>query len=53
MPPDQAVAMVEGCEDNDPILRQLCEAATKEEDPFLRATFWEEYNEYKKILTRQ
>ena len=32
------------------LLRQLCEAATEEEDPFLRATLWEEYNEYKKVL---
>ncbi len=32
--------------------RQLCEAATTEKDPFLRAALWDEYNEYKKILAR-
>ena len=44
---------VEGCNDVDKVARQLCEAATKEEDPFLRAALWDEYNEYKKILARQ
>ena len=37
----------------DKVARQLCEAATKEEDPFLRAALWDEYNEYKKIIARQ
>src|SRR5690606_17680797 len=44
---------VQGCADADRVARQLCEAATKEEDPFLRAALWEEYNEYRKILARQ
>lgn len=47
------VATVEGCDDRDRVARQLCEAATKEDDPFLRAALWDEYNEYKKILARQ
>ena len=44
---------VEGCEDEDTVARQLCEAATNEEDPFLRGALWDEYNEYKSILARQ
>jgi hypothetical protein len=44
---------VEGCEDEDKVARQLCEAATEEKDPFLRAAMWNEYNEYRKILARQ
>ncbi len=41
----------EGCEDDVQVLtRQLCEAATKEEDPVLRSALWDEYNGYKKIL---
>jgi hypothetical protein len=44
---------VEGCEDPDKVARQLCEAATDEKDPFLRAALWNEYNEYRKILARQ
>lgn len=46
-------ATVEGCEDEDKVARQLCEAATEERDPFLRAALWDEYNEYRKILARQ
>ena len=53
-PPEEETAVrVQGCEDEDKVARQLCEAATKEEDPFLRAALWEEYNEYKKIVARQ
>ena len=44
---------IEGCEDEDTVARQLCEAASNEEDPFLRAALWDEYNEYKRILARQ
>lgn len=44
---------IEGCEDQDRVARQLCEAATEERDPFLRAALWNEYNEYRKILARQ
>jgi hypothetical protein len=44
---------VEGCKDQDKVARQLCEAATEEQDPFLRAALWDEYNEYKRILARQ
>ena len=44
---------VEGCEDKDVVARQLCEAASQEDDPFLRAALWDEYNEYKKIILRQ
>ena len=44
---------VEGCTDTDKVARQLCEAATEEEDPFLRGALWDEYNEYKSILSRQ
>jgi hypothetical protein len=51
--PDQAVASVQGCSDQDKVARQLCEAATKEKDPFLRASLWDEYNQYKKILAKQ
>ena len=51
--PDEPPVSVEGCEDTDKVARQLCEAATKEEDPLLRAALWDEYNEYKKILARQ
>ena len=43
----------EGCDDEDKVARQLCEAATEEEDPFLRAALWDEYNEYKNIILRQ
>jgi len=43
----------EGCEDDDTVLtRQLCEAAMKEDDPFLRSALWDEYDGYKKILAR-
>jgi hypothetical protein len=44
---------VQGCNDTDKVARQLCEAATAENDPFLRASLWEEYNQYKKIVARQ
>ena len=50
---EETTLLVEGCEDDDTVARQLCEAATEEEDPFLRAALWEEYNEYNKILARQ
>lgn len=50
---EETMPSVEGCEDEDTVARQLCEAATEEEDPFLRAALWEEYNEYNKILARQ
>ena len=55
-PPSAAevsVPTVKGCADNDKVARQLCEAATQEADPFLRAALWDEYNQYKKILARQ
>jgi hypothetical protein len=52
-PPERTAAQVEGCNDEDTVARQLCEAATKEQDPFLRAALWDEYNEYKRILGRQ
>jgi hypothetical protein len=48
----QTVAPVEGCDDQDRVARQLCEAATKESDPFLRAALWDEYNEYKQTIAR-
>ena len=51
--PDKAAATVQGCNDTDKVARQLCEAATAENDPFLRASLWEEYNQYKKIVARQ
>ena len=51
--PEEAPPPVEGCEDTDKVARQLCEAATKEEDPLLRAALWDEYNEYKKIIALQ
>jgi len=51
-PDNRTVQSVEGCDDQDTIARQLCEAATQEEDPFLRAALWDEYNEYKRILGR-
>jgi hypothetical protein len=51
--PESAVAAVKGCGDPDKVARQLCEAATQEADPFLRAALWDEYNQYKKILARQ
>ena len=51
--PEEAPPPVEGCEDTDKVARQLCEAATKEEDPLLRAALWDEYNEYKKIVALQ
>jgi hypothetical protein len=47
----QPVATVQGCNDQDRVARQLCEAATQEDDPFLRAALWDEYNEYKKLIT--
>jgi hypothetical protein len=51
--PDTAAAItIEGCNDQDRVARQLCEAATKEGDPFLRAALWDEYNEYKKLVAR-
>jgi hypothetical protein len=50
---DLETATVEGCNDQEKVARQLCEAATKEADPFLRAALWDEYNEYRKILARQ
>ena len=44
----------EGCADDEKVLtRQLCEAAMKEEDPFLRSALWDEYTGYKKILAGQ
>jgi hypothetical protein len=51
--PDKAPATVQGCNDTDKVARQLCEAATAENDPFLRASLWDEYNQYKKIVARQ
>ena len=51
--PDKTAATVQGCNDTDKVARQLCEAATAENDPFLRASLWEEYNQYKKIVARQ
>ena len=48
-PDTAAVATVAGCNDQDRVARQLCEAATEEKDPFLRAALWDEYNEYKKL----
>ena len=50
---ESAGAQVKGCGDPDKVARQLCEAATQEADPFLRAALWDEYNQYKKILARQ
>jgi hypothetical protein len=50
---DDTTERVEGCNDQDKVARQLCEAATEEEDPFLRAALWDEYNEYKEIILRQ
>jgi hypothetical protein len=41
---------IEGCDDSDVTARQLCEYASLEEDPFLKADLWEEYNEYVRIL---
>jgi hypothetical protein len=51
--PEEQAATVKGCNDTEKVARQLCEAATAEQDPFLRAALWDEYNEYKKILARQ
>jgi hypothetical protein len=51
-PDTETVATVEGCNDQDRVARQLCEAATKEADPFLRASLWDEYDEYKRLLAR-
>jgi hypothetical protein len=48
-----AAATVQGCNDLDKVARQLCEAATQEADPFLRAALWDEYNQYRTILARQ
>lgn len=53
IPPEEDAAPVAGCTDSNKVLRQLCEAATEEDDPFLRAQMWDEYNEYKKIVARQ
>lgn len=53
IPPEEDAISVAGCTDSNKVLRQLCEAATEEEDPFLRAQMWDEYNEYKKIVARQ
>jgi hypothetical protein len=51
--PDAVAARtVEGCNDSDRVLRQLCEAATQEKDPFLRSSLWDEYNEYKRVVAR-
>ena len=50
---DEPPATIEGCEDQDKVARQLCEAATEEKDPFLRAALWNEYNEYRRILARE
>ncbi|NDH49768.1 MAG: hypothetical protein EBY41_04290 [Proteobacteria bacterium] len=47
------VSAVEGCNDQDIVAQQLCEAATLEEDPFLRAALWREYNRYREILETQ
>jgi hypothetical protein len=52
-PAEAAAPSVQGCNDVDKVARQLCEAATQEADPFLRAALWDEYNEYRKILSRQ
>jgi hypothetical protein len=41
---------VEGCKDTDNTARQLCELATKEEDPFTRGNLWREYEEYVRVL---
>jgi hypothetical protein len=41
---------VEGCTDRDSMARQLCEIATKEEDPFVKGNLWREYEEYVKVL---
>ena len=51
--PEDPAKTVQGCNDQDKVARQLCEAATTEKDPFLRGSLWNEYNEYKKILARQ
>ena len=51
-PDTAAVASVAGCNDQDRVARQLCEAATEEKDPFLRGALWDEYNEYKKLVAR-
>jgi hypothetical protein len=51
--PEEPTKTVQGCNDQDKVARQLCEAATQEKDPFLRGSLWNEYNEYKKILARQ
>jgi hypothetical protein len=50
---DDPAQSVQGCSDTEKVARQLCEAATTEKDPFLRAALWDEYNQYKKILARQ
>jgi hypothetical protein len=50
---NEARPQIQGCNDQDKVARQLCEAATEEQDPFLRAALWDEYNEYKRILARQ
>src|SRR6185503_13246172 len=39
---ESAAASVKGCGDPDKVARQLCEAATQEADPFLRAALWDE-----------
>jgi len=47
------VSAIEGCDDENIVAQQLCEAATLEEDPFLRAALWREYNLYREILESQ
>jgi hypothetical protein len=49
-PDTETFGSVEGCADQDRVARQLREAA--EDDPFLRAALWDEYNEYKKLVAR-
>ena len=51
-PDTEAAVTIQGCNDQDRVARQLCEAATEENDPFLRAALWDEYNEYKKLIAR-
>jgi hypothetical protein len=41
---------VEGCDDEDNTARILCELATTEEDPFVKAELWDEYNEYVRAI---
>jgi len=44
---------VEGCVDEDPNARMLCEYATREPDPFVKANLWDEYNEYVRVVRNQ